>query len=333
MAKQSSTLLMTRKFRMLRVKQILERETDASHFITMTQLLEMLNEDTESDRRTLYDDIKDLKHLGTIVDIKKGYAPPRLSVKERLFTIDELKLIIDAVASSKFLTQKATQEIIDKLKGFCSRYEATELNRQTLLSNRAKRIDAEYHNNVGILSKAIEARQKVSFSYYRLNIHNKREYNKKESVVSPWIMLYYNDNYYLMAYDGKIMRYYRLDRIDTVNILDEKCEGEEEYKMIKEELPFRTQSSFNLFGGEKKLVTLRVPVHFYYIIADQFGTNLYPVMDKNKEFFMVTVPVAVGDQFFGWVLSMGNKVTIIDPPEVKKQMVDMMTGVLMRYER
>lgn len=332
MAKQSPSLLVNRKFRMLRVKQILERETDATHSITMTQLLEMLNEEIEPDRRTLYEDVRNLEYLGTIVDIKKGYAPPRLSVKERLFTIDELKLIIDAVASSKFLTQKATQEIIDKLKGFCSRYEATELNRQTLLSNRAKRIDAEYHNNVGILSKAIETRRKVTFTYFRLSIHNKREYNKKESVVSPWIMLYYNDNYYLMGYDGKKMRYYRLDRIDTVKILDEKCEGEEEYKKIKEELPFRTQSSFNLFGGEKKLVTLRVPVHFYYIIADQFGTNLYPVMDKDKEFFTVSVPVAVGDQFFGWVLSMGNKVTIIDPPDVKKQMVEMMTGVLKRYD-
>lgn len=331
MAKQSPSLLVNRKFRMLRVKQILERETDATHSITMTQLLEMLNEEIEPDRRTLYEDVRNLEYLGTIVDIKKGYAPPRLSVKERLFTIDELKLIIDAVASSKFLTQKATQEIIDKLKGFCSRYEATELNRQTLLSNRAKRIDAEYHNNVGILSKAIEARKKVTFSYYRLNIHNKREYNKKESVVSPWIMLYYNDNYYLMGFDGKKMRYYRLDRIDTVKILDEKCEGEDEYKKIKEELPFRTQSSFNLFGGEKKLVTLRVPVHFYYIIADQFGTNLYPVMDKDKEFFTVSVPVAVGDQFFGWVLSMGNKVTIIDPPDVKKDFCQKMTEVLRRY--
>lgn len=333
MAKQSYTLLPNRKFRMLRVKQILENETDSAHYITMTQLLEFLNDENEKDRRTLYDDIKDLKYLGTTVKISKGYAPPRLNVEERLFSISELKLIIDAVASSKFLTQKATQEIIDKLKGFCSRYEATELNRQTLLSNRAKRIDAEYHNNVGILSKAIEMRQKVTFSYYRLNIHNKREYNKKESIVSPWIMLYYNDNYYLMAYDGKIMRYYRLDRIDTVKILDEKSEGEEEYKKIKEELPFRTQSSFNLFGGEKKLVTLRVPVHFYYIIADQFGTNLYPVMDKSKEFFTVSVPVAVGDQFFGWVLSMGNKVTIIDPPDVKRQMVEMMRGVLKHYEK
>lgn len=332
MAKQSNRLLPDRKFRMLRVKKILEEETDSNHYMTLTQLQEIMD-DEYSDRRTLWHDIDDMKCLGTKVAIDKTHQPWRLNVEERLFTTDELKLIIDAVASSKFLTQKATQNIIDKLKGFCSRYEATELNRQTLLSNRAKRIDTEYHDNVGILSKAIEKRQKVTFTYFRLNIHNKREYNKKESIVSPWMMLYYNDNYYLMAFDGKIIRYYRLDRIDTVKILDEKSEGEEEYKKIKEELPFRTQSSFNLFGGEKTLVTLRVPVHFYYIIADQFGTNLYPILDKSKEFFTVTVPVAVGDQFFGWILSMGQKVAIIDPPEVKKQMVEMMTGVLRRYER
>ena len=331
MSKQSYSLLQNRKFRMLRVKQILENETDATHYITMTQLLELMNSESENDRRTLYEDIRDLEYLGTKVKINKGYAPPRLNVEERLFSISELKLMIDAVASSKFLTQKATEEIIGKLKQFCSRYEATELNRQTLLANRTKRIDTEYHDNIGLFSKAIDERQKVTFKYFRLNIKNKREYQKKEIVVSPWHLLYANDNYYLLAFDGKIMKYYRLDRLEEVVILDEKAEGEEEYKKIKEELPFRTQSSFNLFGGEKVMVTLRAPIYFYYIIADQFGTNLYPIRDKGEDTFTVTVPVAIGDQFFGWILSMGQKVTIVDPPEVKKQMVEMMRSMLKRY--
>ena len=324
-----------RKFRMLRVKEILERETDKTHSITMTQLLEMMNSDSDNDRRTLYDDIRDLEYLGTTVKISKGYTPPRLNVEERMFSISELKLMIDAVASSKFLTQKATEEIIGKLKQFCSRYEAKELNRQTFLANRAKRIDDEYHDNVGILSQAIDEKKQVTFQYFRLNINNKREYQKKEIIVSPWHLLYSNDNYYLLAFDGTIMKYYRLDRLEGVSILEGKAEGEEEYKKIKEELPFRTQSSFNLFGGKKTIVTLRVPVHYYYLIADQFGTNLYPIKDKGKDTFTVTVPVAIdgpaGDQFFGWVLSMGQKVTIVDPPEVKKQMANMMIGVLRRY--
>ena len=318
---------------MLRVKQILENETDDSHYITMTQLLEFLNDETENDRRTLYEDIRDLEYLGTTVKISKGYAPPRLNVEERLFSISELKLMIDAVASSKFLTQSATQEIIGKLKQFCSRYEATELNRQTILANRTKRIDAEYHDNVGILSKAIDIKRKVTFKYFRLNIHNRRDYQKKEIIVSPWILLYANDNYYLLAFDGKQMKYYRLDRIDSVEILDMKSEGEEEYKKVKEELPFRTQSSFNLFGGEKVDITLKCPVYYYYLIADQFGTNLYPILDDSKEYFTVTVPVAIGDQFFGWVLSMGQKVVIVEPPEVKKQMARLLREALARCGR
>lgn len=333
MAKQTYSLLPDRKFRMLRVKQILESETDASHSITMTQLLELMNEESDKDRRTLYEDVRDLEYLGTKVKISKGYTPPRLNVEERLFSISELKLMIDAVASSKFLTQSATQEIIGKLKQFCSRYEATELNRQTLLANRTKRIDTDYHDNVGILSKAIDEKRKVTFKYFRLNIHNKRSYQKKDIIVSPWILLYANDNYYLLAFDGKIMKYYRLDRIDNVQILDAKSEGEEEYKKVKEELPFRTQSSFNLFGGEKVDVTLRCPVYYYYLIADQFGTNLYPIQDKATDTFTVTVPVAIGDQFFGWVLSMGQRVVIEGPPEVKKQMARSLRDALGRCGR
>ena len=114
MAKENEVLLLDRKFRMLRVKNILERETDQYHSITMGQLLEFLNEDPDKDRRALYEDIRHLKHLGTEVEIKKGYTPPRISVKKRIFTIDELKLMIDAVASSKFLTKSATEEIIGK---------------------------------------------------------------------------------------------------------------------------------------------------------------------------------------------------------------------------
>ena len=90
MAKERYSLLPNRKFRMLRVKQILENETDSSHYITMTQLLEFLNDETENDRRTLYEDIRDLEYLGTKVKISKGYAPPRLNVEERLFSISEL---------------------------------------------------------------------------------------------------------------------------------------------------------------------------------------------------------------------------------------------------
>ena len=333
MAKQSYTLLPNRKFRMLRVKQILESETDSSHYITMTQLLEIMNDEIENDRRTLYEDIRNLEYLGTKVKISKGYTPPRLNVEKRLFSISELKLMIDAVASSKFLTESATKEIIDKLKMFCSRYEATELNRQTLLANRSKRIDKEYHDNVSILSKAIDTRHKVTFRYFRINYENKREYQKKDIIASPWYLIYENDNYYLLAYNLKKIKYYRLDRIENVSILEAENEGEEAFEKIKEELPFRTQTSFNLFGGEKVDVTLRAPVYYYYLISDQFGMNLYPILEDSKKFFRVTVPVALNDQFFGWIVSLGYKVEVVAPLDAIEFIQGKIRAISIRYSR
>ena len=316
---------------MLQVKQLLESETDANHSLTMTQIMEMLGQEKDSDRRAIYDDVKDLSELGTVVKIDKSKTPPRLNVVKRTFSLSELKLMIDAIASSKFLTKSASQALIDKLKMFCSHYEAEELNRQALLANRAKRIDTDYHDNVSKISKAIDNDRRASFQYFRINVRNKRENNKNLSLVSPWVMLYEEDNYYLMGYDGKKMRYYRLDRMDDVKILEEKREGEEEYKKIKDELPFRTQSSFNLFGGEKEWVTLRCPTYFYYVIVDKFGPNLHPMIEKGTDTFTVSVPVAVGDPFFAWVISMRNKIEIVEPKNVRDKMRELLNDVGKHY--
>ena len=202
-----------RKFRVLRVKHILERETDANHSITMTRLLELLNEESESDRRTLYEDIRDLEEIGTKIKIDKSVRPPHLSVEERTFSLSELKLMIDAIASSKYLTEKASRELIDKLKMFCSRYEANELNRQTLLANRAKRVDNDFHNNVSIISEAIDRKKKISFEYFRINTRGKKGYNKSSSIISPWFTIYTDDKYYMIGFDGKMRKNYRVDQM------------------------------------------------------------------------------------------------------------------------
>ena len=324
-----------RKFRLLRVKHILERETDADHSITMTRLLELLGEEKESDRRTLYDDIRDLEALGTKVKIDKSHRPPSLSVEERTFSLSELKLMIDAIASSKYLTEKASRELIDKLKMFCSRYEANELNRQTLLANRAKRVDNDFHNNVSIISEAIDRKKKISFEYFRINTRGKKGYNKTSSVISPWFTLYTDDKYYMIGFDGKARKNYRVDRMENITILEEKQDGEEELAEYKKELSFRTQSMFNMFGeGEKEWVTLRAPEYYYFSIEDKFGSNLIPRHERDKngrDYVIVEVPVIVGDQFFAWIFGMKNKITIVGPESVKEQMRTMIRSVGRNY--
>ena len=326
-----------RKFRVLRVKHILERETDANHSITMTRLLELLGEEKESDRRTLYDDIRDLEAVGTKIKIDKSHRPPSLSVEERTFSLSELKLMIDAIASSKYLTEKASRELIDKLKMFCSRYEANELNRQTLLANRAKRIDNDFHNNVSIISEAIDRKRKISFEYFRINTRGKKGYNKTSSVISPWFTLYTDDKYYMIGFDGKARKNYRVDRMENITILEEKQDGEEELAEYKKELSFRTQSMFNMFGeGEKEWVTLRAPEYYYFSIEDKFGSNLIPRHERDKngrDYVIVEVPVIVGDQFFAWIFGMKNKITIVGPDSVRKQFMEMLQRVEAQYDK
>ncbi len=334
MFKDDGFIPLDRKFRVLRVKRILERETDANHSITMTQLLELLNEESESDRSTLYDDIRDLEEIGTKVKIDKSVRPPRLSVEKRTFSLSELKLMIDAIASSKYLTMRASEQLIDKLKMFCSRYEANELNRQTLLTNRAKRIDNDFHNNVSIISSAISDKKKITFNYFRINTKGKKGYNKTSPIVSPWFTVYTDDKYYMIGFDGKMRRNYRVDRMENIMILDEEQDGQEEWAQFKDELPFRTQSVFNMFGEGKEWVTLRAPEFFYYTIEDKFGGPLIPRREKDKSgvvYVSVDVPVAVGDQFFAWIFGMRNKITIVAPESVKEQFTNMIQDVGKAY--
>lgn len=325
-------LPLDRKFRMLRVKRILEQETDANHDITMTRLLELLGDENEKDRRTIYEDVRDLEYLGTTVRINKSKTPPHLNVEERFFSQSELRLMIDAIASSKFLPQQDSERLIKKLKTFCSRYEATELNRQTLLANRAKHIDADFHNNVGLISQAIEQNRRIGFQYFRINTYNQKRFDKRTHYTSPWLTIYQEDNYYLLGYDRNRMNYYRIDRIADITTLDEPRQGIEEYEKIKAELPFRTQSSFNLFGGEKTMVTLRCATYYYNVIVDKFGGNLAARLDKKNDLCEVDVPVAVGDQFFGWIFGMKNKIQIAGPREVRERMSQMLESVSKKYQ-
>ena len=172
------------------------------------------------------------------------------------------------------------------------------------------------------------------FNYFRINTKGKKGYNKTSPIVSPWFTVYTDDKYYMIGFDGKMRRNYRVDRMENIRVLEDDQEGEEEYLSFKKELPFRTQSMFNLFGEEKEYVTLRCPEYYYYTIEDKFGSYLIPRREKDKkgnDYITVDVPVAVGDQFFAWIFGMRNKITIVGPETVKKQMQEMLQEVGRHY--
>lgn len=322
-----------RKLKMLYLKEFFEQRTDENHSVTIKEIQKYLDsKDIPADRRTLYQDIEALQFYG--LDIAHEPYEHGYNLVSRDFEVYELKLMIDAIASSRFLSEKRSRVLIDKLKGLCSHYDAQPLQRQVLLANRVKGVSKVLHINVDIISEAIYENRQIQFRYFKYNTRKERQFNKREYIISPWAMLYADDQYYLLAYDAaekkqdKAFKYFRLDRITDIAILPDPRDGKDQYERI--DLAVRTKSTFNMFGGKIQNVTLRFPNFQFEIALDKFGRDIVPMKDGD-EHFTITVPVAVGPHFYGWVFGLKNYVTIVGPEDVRKGMIDMLEAVKKRY--
>ena len=334
------------KMRLFALKEILEQETDEKNGITMARILELLDmKGYPAERKSIYDDIRAFRN-GEVLDIVGPQGQNReYAVIGRDFEPDEVKLLVDAVQASKFLSDAKTKALVKKLKKLCSRHEAAALQRQVIVTNRVKSMNSKMHYNVDPIHEAIAKNSQITFLYFDYvigrNFSKERHYmNKKERyVASPWAMIYTDDNYYLLAYhDGK-MKHFRVDRMEDVELRTVEQnglkvivsrEGKEEYD--KKDMSTYTNYTFSMYGGEVRNVEMVFLNRMLNTVIDRFGKDVlaYPV-DKNH--FKITVPVAISDQFFGWIFGLGNYVTIVGPEDVKEKMKENLAKVAKRYEK
>lgn len=267
----------------------------------------------------------------------------RYAVASRTFEISELKMMIDAIQSSKFLSEAKTRDLIKKLEGMCSKHEAKELNRQVIIANRVKSISSStaLFRNVDAIHRAITANAKVSFQYFDFDLKKQKHYMKKGEryVVSPWAMIYTDDNYYLLAYtDGKF-KHFRVDHMDNteamvtmiadVEIASLEREGAEAF--AKMDMSAYTKYTFSMFGGETVPVTMVFQNRMMGAVMDRFGRDVV-AMKEDERHFRVTVSVAVSNQFYGWVFGLGKSVRIVGPESVKEGMKKALADIAARYE-
>lgn len=325
------------KTKLISLKEIFEQETDENHGLTMAQLMDKLDKrhikcerkSVKSDMDTIndfYDDVEIVGPQGT----EKTYA-----MVTRKFALSELKLMIDAIQASKFLSEAKSRDLIKKLKTLCSRHEASQLQRQVIVANRVKSMNTRMQYNVDPLYQAMELGFMVSFKYFdyelNKNFEKQRRYMRKGEpyVVSPWSMVYNDDNYYLLAYvDGKF-KHFRVDKMDDVRVTTIKREGIDEFAAIDKE--HYTNYTFNMYGGEVQKVTMVFQNRMLSTVLDRFGHSVM-ASPVDKSHFRITVPVAVSDQFYGWVFGLGNYVTIVGPESVKEGMKKALEKVTKRYE-
>lgn len=310
------------KFKLYRLAQIMLEKTDDEHYITMPEILSALEAyGVTADRKSIYNDLRDLEVLGIEVEGEPVGNRYHYHVLNRPFELPELKLLVDAIQSSKFITERKTNALIKKLEQLVSQYEAVKLQRQVYVSGRIKTMNESIYYTVDAIHNAISENKKIRFQYYQWNVKKEMELRHGGAFyhISPWGLSWDDENYYLVGYDSEAdtLKHYRVDKMLHIEMSEEKREGQEHFKKL--DMADYAKKSFGMFGGKEQKVKLLVQNELAGVIIDRFGKDIM-MIPKDEKHFTVNVDVRVSNQFLGWVFSLGNGVKIISPDEVVEQM-------------
>lgn len=321
------------KFKLYRLAQIMLEKTDEEHFITMPEILAALGEyDITADRKSIYTDLKDLEKLGIEVEGEPVGNRYHYHVINRPFELPELKLLVDSIQSSKFITERKTTALIRKLEKLVSKYEAMKLQRQVYVSGRIKTMNESIYYTVDAIHNAISENKKIQFQYFQWNVKKEMElrHNGAYYHISPWGLSWDNENYYLVGYDSDAdkIKHYRVDKMLHIQMSDEKREGKEHFQKMN--MAEYARKSFGMFGGKEQQVKLLVENSLAGVIIDRFGKDVMFIPADEKH-FTVNVDVRVSRQFLGWIISLGEGVKIVAPDEVVAQMKKEIERLVRQY--
>ena len=321
------------KFKLYRLAQIMLERTDEEHYITMPVIMEALKEyDITAERKSIYADLRDLETFGIDVEGEQVGNRYHYHVVNRPFEMPELKLLVDAIQSSKFITARKTNDLIRKLETFVSRYDAMKLQRQVYVSGRIKTMNESIYYTVDEIHNAISENKKICFQYFQWNVKKEMELRHGGAYyrISPWGLSWDDENYYLVGYDSdaQMIKHYRVDKMLNLRMIDERREGRDHFKKL--DMADYAKKSFGMYGGKEQDVKMLVENHLAGVMIDRFGKDIMMV-PVDKEHFSVKVQVHVSRQFLGWVISLGEGIKIIGPDEVAGQMKQEIKRLVKQY--
>ena len=321
------------KLKMLYLMKIFSEETDDLHALTMPQIIEKLADyGVNADRKTLYEDFRLLREFGADIIAEKEGRSYYYHLGSRDFELPELKLLVDSVQSSKFITDRKSNQLIRKLESLVSKYEGSRLHRQVLIAGRIKTMNESIYYNVDKLHEAIGSNRQIRFKYfdYDLNKEMVPRYDGRWYKFSPWALMWDDERYYLVGYDSKygMIIHYRVDKMTEIGIVDEPREGQEAFGKFN--IAHYTNTLFGMYVGEETKVTLEAENGMINVLIDRFGKDIIiaPVDDGH---FRTTVTVAVSRQFLGWIMSLDGDVRIVAPAGVVDTMKEAIRQLQEQY--
>ncbi len=312
------------RLKILYLYNILNDCTDEDHGLTMPEIIAKLESSGIcAARKALYEDIEALRLYGLdIVDGRGRNADYR--VVSRDFELPELKLLADAVSSSKFLTEKKSNQLIDKIGRLCSLHQAKQLRRQVFVSGRVKAMNEALYINIDAINRAISDGKKISFKYFDYDINKRKKYRDKRRTCTPYQLVWDDEKYYLIGYHDtrEAITNFRVDRMENVTVEEQAALPLPRDFAMSDYLG----ATFSMFAGEAVEVKLRFTNDLVNVVMDRFGKNtkIVPLDDRH---FTITVRVKAEAPFFGWLFQFGGKVTILSPEHITDKYRSMLDTV------
>lgn len=312
------------KIKLLKLYELLRKETDEAHPISRIELCRRLNEmGVSSNVRTLSSDIEVMKENGFEIMSYLKDKEKFFYVPEHDLTVPEIKILIDAVQAASFITEKKTAELVEKVAAIGGSHQAELLKKNMVCFNTRKHTNEAIFYTVDSIEDAIIRRKKIKFNYFHLDEKAERVYvttgngSKKQYCVEPVALIFNEDNYYLMAYSSRHPEgtaNYRVDRMDHVEVVEESVLSDEALAKIDGVAEF-TEQAFKMFSGELEDVVIQFSKDLIGPVFDKFGEDT-PMMPVNDDTCAATVHVQISPTFFGWLAQFGNKMRIISPDGV-----------------
>ena len=320
------------KQKLIRLIEILVKHTDEEHGITIAEIIEKLaGYGISAERKSLYDDFLVLEELGISVMRTRG-RQTRYYIDGLIFEIAELKMLVDAVQSSKFITAKKSRDIIARLESFTSVHHRRELSRQVYVEDRVKTANPASMYTVDAVHSAINSDSRLRFHYFEYDSEKKKRLRRDGEFysVSPLALIWSEENYYLVAYEESSdrIKHFRIDKMLDVSLLEERrarCPLTERFSPSD-----YSRKVFGMYGGREELVTLECRERLSGVMIDRFGTE--PTFHKTDFGFKFSIRLMVSPTFYAWVMGFGADIKILSPSSVKNELCEILTKTAKLYE-
>lgn len=320
------------KLKLMYLAKILLEQTDEEHTITVPEMISELSKlGISAERKSIYDDLEYLQLFGLDICSNKTRTT-NYYIADRYFELPELKLLVDSVQSSKFITHKKSTELISKIEKLTSRENAKKLQRQVFITNRVKTLNEQIYYNVDKIHDAIAANKQITFKYFHYDINKNKIYRKNGDLYteSPVSLSWDDENYYLITYKEKYDNYthYRVDKMEMIELTENsRCLPNKDF-----DLSAYSKSIFQMFGGEEADVSIEFENELVGVVFDRFGTDV-PIIKKDENHFICYVKVAVSPYFLSWIMSFGKQARILSPDYVVDEIHRLAEDVTKIYEK